>query len=78
MMGSNESVLSYAERPPRVSRPSTSVTAASTPEEGLRLSSGIPGSRLVILPDTGHIPQEETPEEFSRAVSQFLGEVSHR
>jgi pimeloyl-ACP methyl ester carboxylesterase len=43
------------------------------PEEGFRLSSEIPGALLVVLPDTGHVPQEETPEEFSRAVSQFLG-----
>jgi pimeloyl-ACP methyl ester carboxylesterase len=48
------------------------------PAEGLRLSTEIPGARLVVLPDTGHVPQEETPEEFSRAVSQFLSEVSRR
>ena len=48
------------------------------PEEGLRLSAEIPGARLVVLPDTGHVPQEETPEEFSRAVSQFLDETSRR
>jgi pimeloyl-ACP methyl ester carboxylesterase len=42
------------------------------PEEGLRLATEISGARLVVLPDTGHIPQEETPEEFSRAVTQFL------
>jgi pimeloyl-ACP methyl ester carboxylesterase len=45
------------------------------PEEGLRLSTEIPGARLVVLPDTGHIPQEETPEQFSRAVQQFLDEA---
>jgi pimeloyl-ACP methyl ester carboxylesterase len=48
------------------------------PEEGLRLSTEIPGARLVVLPDTGHVPQEETPEEFSRAVRQFLTETSPR
>ena len=48
------------------------------PEEGLRLSSAIPKARLVVLPDTGHLPQEETPEEFSRAVRQFLDDVSRR
>ena len=48
------------------------------PQEGLRLSSAIPKARLVVLPDTGHLPQEETPEEFSHAVSQFLDEVSRR
>jgi pimeloyl-ACP methyl ester carboxylesterase len=40
--------------------------------EGLALSSAIPNARFVVLPDTGHLPQEETPEEFSRAVSEFL------
>jgi pimeloyl-ACP methyl ester carboxylesterase len=44
-------------------------------QEGLRLASQIPTARLVVLPDTGHLPQEETPEEFSRAVSGFLREV---
>lgn len=48
------------------------------PEEGLRLSSAIPQARLVVLPDTGHLPQEETPEEFRGAVRQFLGEVFRR
>src|SRR5262249_52679771 len=35
-------------------------------EEGLRLAIEIPGARLVVLPDTAHIPQQETPEPFSR------------
>ena len=42
-------------------------------EEGLRLATEIRGARLVVLPDTGHIPQEETPQEFAGAVSEFLG-----
>ena len=46
------------------------------PEEGLRLATAIPGAHLVVLPDTGHVPQEETPEEFSHAVSRFLAEAS--
>ncbi len=48
------------------------------PEEGFRLSSEIRDARLVILPDTGHIPQEETPAEFSRAVRQFLDDAVPR
>jgi pimeloyl-ACP methyl ester carboxylesterase len=48
------------------------------PENGLRLATEIPGARLLVLPDTGHIPQEETPEEFSRAVARFLDEVPNR
>jgi len=48
------------------------------PEEGFRLSSSLRDSRLLVLPDIGHLPQEEAPEEFSRAVSQFLDSVSRR
>ncbi len=48
------------------------------PEEGFRLSSDLAGARLLVLPGIGHLPQEEAPEEFSRAVSQFLDEVSRR
>ena len=44
-------------------------------EEGFRLSSAISDARLVVLPDTGHLPQEETPEAFSRAVASFLDET---
>ena len=40
--------------------------------EGLALSNAIPNARFTVLPDTGHLPQEETPEEFARAVSDFL------
>jgi pimeloyl-ACP methyl ester carboxylesterase len=40
--------------------------------EGLALSKAIPNARFTVIPDTGHLPQEETPEEFARAVSQFL------
>ena len=46
------------------------------PEEGLRLSTELHDARLVILPDTGHLPQEETPEQFSRAVAAFLDEAN--
>ena len=48
------------------------------PEEALRLATAIPGASLVVLPDTGHIPQEETPEEFSHAVARFLDQTLRR
>jgi pimeloyl-ACP methyl ester carboxylesterase len=47
-------------------------------EEGFHLSSAIRDARLLVLPDTGHLPQEEAPEQFSRAVAQFLDEKSRR
>src|SRR5262249_29790639 len=43
-----------------------------SPSEGLRLSREISGSRLVTIPDAGHLPQEERPAEFARAVESFL------
>lgn len=33
----------------------------------------LPGSRLVRLPDTGHVPQEETPQAALAPVQEFLG-----
>ena len=43
--------------------------------EGERVASRIAGSRLVILPDAGHLPQREVPSAFSDAVAGFLGRV---
>jgi pimeloyl-ACP methyl ester carboxylesterase len=45
------------------------------PAEGLQLSEEIAGSRFLALPGTGHVPQEETPEAFAKAVAGFLGEL---
>ena len=33
----------------------------------------IPGAELVVLPDTGHVSNLEQPEQFNRAVREFLG-----
>jgi len=44
--------------------------------EGHRLANAIPGARLVVLPGAGHMPQEEQPEAFSRALSDFLNSSS--
>jgi pimeloyl-ACP methyl ester carboxylesterase len=41
----------------------------------MRLASEMPGARLVILPDCGHLPQEEMPEAFSRLISDFLTQL---
>ena len=46
------------------------------PREGERLVARIPGSRLVMIPDAGHLPQREQPEAFSRAVADFLSSLS--
>jgi pimeloyl-ACP methyl ester carboxylesterase len=41
--------------------------------DGSRLASRIRGAELTVLPDAGHLPQEETPIAFARAVGRFLG-----
>jgi pimeloyl-ACP methyl ester carboxylesterase len=36
------------------------------------LQAAIPGATLVVLPDTGHLCNIEAPEQFNRAVRNFL------
>jgi len=36
------------------------------------IEAGIPGSKRVIIPETGHLMYLEKPEEFSRAVITFI------
>jgi pimeloyl-ACP methyl ester carboxylesterase len=40
--------------------------------ESERLRSRIAGSRLVVLPDAGHLSQREQPQAFSRVVAEFV------
>lgn len=39
---------------------------------GEDLHQAIPGSRLVVLPDTGHIPMWERPDDVNRIITEFL------
>ncbi len=39
------------------------------------MESGISGSRKVILPGCAHLPNMERPDEFNRAVLEFLAEI---
>jgi len=41
-------------------------------EQSVRLAGEIPGAQLVVIPECGHIPQEECPEPFLEAVEAFL------
>jgi pimeloyl-ACP methyl ester carboxylesterase len=34
-----------------------------------------PGAELITIPDSGHVPYEELPEQFNAAVTQFLNKV---
>jgi 3-oxoadipate enol-lactonase len=41
-------------------------------ENGLHLARTIPGARLIVYPQTGHIPEVERAEEFNRDILAFL------
>ena len=41
-------------------------------EESIRLASELPCAELLVIPDCGHLPQEEQPEAFVVAVRNFL------
>ena len=44
-------------------------------EESVRLASDLPNAELVIIEESGHLPHEEQPEEFMKAVVIFLSEM---
>jgi pimeloyl-ACP methyl ester carboxylesterase len=41
-------------------------------EQSIRLAGEIPGAELAVLPNCGHVPQEECPAAFLAAVEDFL------
>jgi pimeloyl-ACP methyl ester carboxylesterase len=43
------------------------------PEMGRRFEDDIPGAKLVVFPDLGHMPMEEDPQRTVTAVRRFLG-----
>lgn len=44
--------------------------------QSVRLAKDLPGSELVIVPNCGHIPQEESPQEFLKAVQDFVNKLT--
>jgi pimeloyl-ACP methyl ester carboxylesterase len=55
-----------------------SLDAAVNPASALILKKYFRNCRLVMMDGIGHLPYEEAPEEFSRAVSEFLqGDRAH-
>jgi pimeloyl-ACP methyl ester carboxylesterase len=44
-------------------------------EESIRLSAELLDAEMVVIPDCGHVPQEERPEEFLQAVADFVAEL---
>lgn len=43
---------------------------------GIKLNALIQGSKLILVDDCGHIPQEERPDVTLRAIAEFLSRVS--
>lgn len=40
--------------------------------DSIRLASELPGAQLVVIPNAGHVPHEEQPDEFILAVTNFI------
>jgi pimeloyl-ACP methyl ester carboxylesterase len=40
--------------------------------QSVRLAGELPDAELVVVPDCGHLPHEECPEDFMRAVREFV------
>jgi proline iminopeptidase len=64
----------------RVSKPTLVIVGehdrTTTPRAARVLHEGIAGSRLVVLPEVGHMSFVETPEPYIEAVRSFLHEVA--
>ncbi len=68
--------LGFEEKLAEVDVPSLVITGeydlTVKTEESLRLARELPGAELKVIPDCGHLPQEEAPEAFTTAVISFL------
>ncbi len=68
--------LRLDERLKTMSRPSLVITGEHDltvkTEESIRLARELPNAEFVVIPDCGHLPQEEQPEAFVLAVRKFL------
>jgi 3-oxoadipate enol-lactonase len=48
----------------------------TTPADAERIAKGIPGAKLVTIPDAGHLSNMEQPDLFNRAVEEFAAELT--
>lgn len=74
-----------AERPdqgpllPRIAVPALIVVGEedelTPPEESARMAREIPGARLVVIPEAGHLASLERPEAFNDALREWLREL---
>ncbi len=72
--------LRLDERLKTKSRPSLVITGEHDSmvkkDESIRLAGELPCAELVVVPDCGHLPQEEQPEAFVQAVRKFLKSIA--
>ena len=61
----------------RIGAPTLVVSAAddpaAPPEQGALLANGIPGARLVVIPDAAHFANVEQPQAFNRTLLESFG-----
>ncbi len=43
--------------------------------QSIRLSAELPNAKLVVIPEAGHVPHEEKPQDFMKAVQDYLETV---
>jgi pimeloyl-ACP methyl ester carboxylesterase len=41
-------------------------------EDSIRLASELPNAELTVIPDCGHVPHEECPQEFLSSIAEFM------
>ena len=44
--------------------------------ESIRLADELPGAQLVVIPNAGHVPHEESPQAFMDAVTSFINTIN--
>ena len=75
-MAARPSAVDYL---PRISLPTLVVVgsddAISTPDEMRSIAAAIPGSELVVIPNSGHMTPLENPAAFNTAIERFLRRV---
>lgn len=76
MRGSREDLKEWADKIPSLTLPTLIIWGEKDTwipvENGRHFHEDIAGSELVVLPQCGHLPQEEFPAEFSKHVLDFL------
>lgn len=73
------SYADYTDLLPRITVPTLIICGeqdgVAPPRESELLHQAIPGSRLVLIPNAGHVSNQEQPELFNRAIREFLGSI---